>query len=32
MRILFEANAFEEYNEWARTDKKVFQRISKLII
>ncbi len=32
MQILFESQAFEEYNEWARTDKKVFQRISKLII
>ncbi len=32
MQILFEVKAFEEYNEWARMDKKVFQRISKLIM
>lgn len=32
MQILFEVKAFEEYNEWARVDKKIFQRISKLIM
>ncbi|OUD14583.1 Txe/YoeB family addiction module toxin [Thioflexithrix psekupsensis] len=32
MQILFEVKAFEEYHDWARIDKKVFQRISKLII
>ncbi len=32
MQILFEIEAFEEYSEWARTDKKVFQRISRLIV
>jgi toxin YoeB len=32
MQILFEVKAFEEYNEWARADKKIFQRISKLIM
>lgn len=31
MRISFETKAFEEYNEWARTDRKIFQRIVKLI-
>jgi len=30
--IEFHQEAFEEYSEWARTDKKVFQRIRRLIV
>jgi len=32
MQILFNVRAFEDYNEWAKTDKKVHQRIAKLIM
>jgi toxin YoeB len=31
-KIQFEPNAFNEYNEWASLNKKVFQKIAKLII
>ncbi len=31
-QIAFHASAFDDYNEWARTDKKLFDRIHRLII
>jgi toxin YoeB len=30
--IVFESNAFEQYQEWIKTDKKVSLRISSLIL
>lgn len=30
--IAFYQNAFEEYSEWARTDKKLFERIRRIIL
>lgn len=33
MRIIaFHREAFEQYNEWAKTDKKLFTRLERLII
>jgi toxin YoeB len=33
MRVVaFHQPAFEQYNEWATTDKKVFERLRRLII
>jgi len=33
MRIVsFHQSAFEQYNEWARQDKKTFERIRRLIM
>ena len=32
MQILFKVKAFEDYNEWAKIDKKVHQYIAKLIM
>jgi toxin YoeB len=32
MRVIaFHQNAFEQYNEWAKTDKKLFERLHRLI-
>ncbi|MGH8497394.1 MAG: Txe/YoeB family addiction module toxin [Methylococcales bacterium] len=31
MKIAFEQSAFEDFNEWANTDKKIHQRIVALI-
>ncbi|MGM3308487.1 hypothetical protein ACSQ6I_21345 [Anabaena sp. WFMT] len=31
-RILFEAEAFEEFNEWAKIDCKLYNKIVELII
>jgi toxin YoeB len=32
MRIVaFHQNAFEQYNEWAKTDRKLFERLQRLI-
>lgn len=31
MRIIFEQTAFEDFNNWAKTDKKVHKRIISLI-
>lgn len=32
MRIIaFHQNAFEQYNEWAKTDRKLFERLHRLI-
>ena len=32
MRIIaFQQNAFEQYNEWAKTDKKLFERLHRMI-
>lgn len=32
MRIIaFQQTAFEQYNEWAKTDKKLFERLQRLI-
>ncbi len=30
--IAFHQNAFEHFSEWAKTDKKLFERINRLII
>ncbi|MCA6516439.1 MAG: Txe/YoeB family addiction module toxin, partial [Chitinophagaceae bacterium] len=30
-RILFEAEAFEDYNEWAKMDRKIYNKIVELI-
>jgi toxin YoeB len=30
--IVFHSDAFEQYNDWAVSDKKLFERIRKLII
>jgi toxin YoeB len=30
-RILFEAEAFEDFNEWAKMDRKIYQKIVELI-
>ena len=30
-RILFEADAFEEFNEWAKSDRKIYNKIAELI-
>jgi len=30
--IAFHKTAFDDYNEWAQTDKKLFQRIQRMII
>ncbi len=33
MRIVsFHQEAFDQYNEWAKTDKKIFERLHRLII
>jgi toxin YoeB len=33
MRIVaFHQSAFEQFNDWAKTDKKVFERLHRLII
>ncbi len=29
--IAFHQNAFEQYNEWAKTDRKLFERLHRLI-
>lgn len=32
MRVIaFQQTAFEQYNEWAKTDKKLFERLQRLI-
>ncbi len=31
MKIAFEQNAFDDFNEWAQTDKKIHQRIIALV-
>jgi toxin YoeB len=31
-QILFHADAFEQYSEWALDDKKTFERIRRLIV
>ena len=31
-KISFEKTAFEQYNDWLKTDKKIFRRIAKLIV
>jgi len=32
MRVVaFHSNSFDEYNEWARTEEKIFQRLVTLI-
>jgi toxin YoeB len=32
MRVIaFHQNAFEQYSEWAKTDKKLFERLHRLI-
>lgn len=30
-RILFEADAFEDFNEWAKSDRKIYNKIAELI-
>jgi toxin YoeB len=30
-RIVFEASAFEDFNDWAATDKKIYKRIVSLL-
>ncbi len=30
--IAFHQTAFDDYNEWAKTDKKLFERIRRLIV
>ena len=30
-RIVFEASAFEDFNEWAKLDKKIYRKIVELI-
>ena len=30
-RIVFEASAFEDFNDWAKLDKKIYRKIVKLI-
>ncbi len=30
-RIVFEASAFEDFNEWAKLDKKNYRKITELI-
>lgn len=30
--IAFHQNAFDEYSEWARTEKKLFERIRRIIL
>ena len=30
-RILFEAEAFEDYNAWAKIDRKIYNKIAELI-
>ena len=30
-RILFEAEAFEDYNTWAKMDRKIYNKIVELI-
>jgi len=30
-RILFEADAFEDFNEWAKMDRKIYNKIADLI-
>ena len=30
-RILFEAEAFEDYNAWAKMDRKIYNKIGELI-
>jgi toxin YoeB len=30
-RILFEADAFEDYNEWAKMDRKIYNKIVELL-
>lgn len=32
MRIAFHQSAFEQYNDWAANDKKMFERICRLIV
>ncbi len=29
--ILFEADAFEDFNEWAKSDRKIYNKIAELI-
>ena len=31
MKIAFEQSAFDDFNDWARTDRKIYQRIMMLI-
>jgi toxin YoeB len=31
MKIIFEYKAFEEFNEWAAVDKKIYDKIVELI-
>jgi toxin YoeB len=31
-QILFHADAFEQYNDWATSDKKIFERVRRLIV
>ncbi|CAD6882077.1 YoeB toxin protein [Methylomonas albis] len=31
MKIAFERSAFQDFNEWAQTDRKIYQRIVSLI-
>ena len=30
-KILFESSAFEEFNQWSSSDKKIYQKIVSLI-
>lgn len=30
-RIVFEASAFEDFNEWAKLDKRIYRKIAELI-
>lgn len=30
-RIVFESSAFAEFNEWAKNDKKIYQKIVRII-
>lgn len=30
-KIIFEPNAFEDFNEWARLDKKIYRKIVELL-
>ncbi len=30
-KIVFEASAFEDFNEWAKLDKKIYRKIVELI-
>ena len=31
-RVSFEKNAFQDYNDWAAEDKKIYRRITALIL